>query len=276
VFKTLWKIRTLSKNSQRTYAKHLKRLNRDTNLNNPIETEKFIFELDCKNKTKNNYLIVYKHYCEANELEWVRPFLTNEPSVVKVPTEERINMVISSCSFKYSTIFHLSKMGLRPDEISKVILRDLDLERGEINVRTSKLGLDRTLRLRPETRDLLKDYICMFGITQVSQRLFPSAKTIRNRWIFYRNRAFTKFKDPELLKIRCYDLRHWFGTMTYIKTRDLLFTKYLMGHRNLESTLHYMHISKGLINFTEEYTVKIAASIEQFTSARAQLRILEL
>ena len=118
-------------------------------------------------------------------------------------------------------------MGLRPDEISKVILRDLDLDRGEINVRTSKLGLDRTLRLRPETRDLLKDYICIFGITQVNQRLFPSAKTIRNRWRFYRDRAFTKFKDPELLKIRLYDLRHWFGTMTYVKTRDLLFTKYL-------------------------------------------------
>jgi hypothetical protein len=42
---------------------------------------------------------------------------------VKVPTEEKIDLIISTASLRYSTIFHLSKHGLRPIEISKVTLR---------------------------------------------------------------------------------------------------------------------------------------------------------
>jgi len=243
----------------------LKRLAKDVDLNDPLKVEQFVFGHDCKNKTKNNYFMAYQHYCNANGIVWDRPNLKNERFPVKVPTEERINMVISSATPKYSTIFHLSKMGLRPDEISKIMLRDLDLERRELVVRTSKLGLERTLRLNREVVDLLKDYLCFNGISGIDERLFPRGKTIRNAWRKYRIRAFKKLKDTELLKIRLYDLRHWFGTTQYIKTRDIFHVKYLMGHRNIESTLHYMHIAKGLVNYSDEYTVKLASTLEEYT-----------
>jgi integrase len=129
-----------------------------------------------------------------------------------VPTEEKIDLIISTASLRYSTIFHLSKHGLRPIEISKVTLRDIDLQKGELVVRTSKLGLERTIKLRRETADLLKDYVYSNQITEISQHLFPSAKTIRNCWRKYRRRAYDKFRNIELLKIRLYDLRHWYGT----------------------------------------------------------------
>ena len=72
--------------------------------------------------------MAYSHYCQANNIEWDRPALRNEKYPVQVPTEERINMIISSASPRYATIFHLSKYGLRPDEISKITLRDIDLD----------------------------------------------------------------------------------------------------------------------------------------------------
>jgi integrase len=136
-------------------------------------------------------------------------------------------------------------MGLRPDEISKVLLRDMDLDRRELVVRTSKLGLERTLRLGRETNDLMKEYIHSNKISKITDRLFPNSKTIKNAWRKYRKRAFDKFKNPELLKIRLYDLRHWFGTTEYIKTRDIFHVKYLMGHRNIESTLSLYARRKG-------------------------------
>ncbi|MFC1802334.1 hypothetical protein ACFL0D_00005, partial [Thermoproteota archaeon] len=64
--------------------------------------------------------MAYGHYCKANGIDWTRPNLKNERYPVKVPTEERINLIISSATTRYSTIFHLSKHGLRPDEISKI------------------------------------------------------------------------------------------------------------------------------------------------------------
>ena len=55
--------------------------------------------------------------------------------------------------------FLLSKHGLRPDEISKITLRDIDLNSGVLAVRTSKMGLERTLKLKREAFDLLRDYV---------------------------------------------------------------------------------------------------------------------
>jgi integrase len=219
----------------------LKRLHRDSDLSDPVKVERWVFDLKCSNKTRSIFFDAYNHYCLANEIKWHKPVLKLESYPVKVPTEERINLIISTATKKYSTIFQISKHGLRPDEISKIMLRDLDLEKGELNVRTSKLGLERTLRLKLESKDLVKDYVQRFKIQGVNQRLFPESKTIKEKWRFYRKRAYDKFKDPELLKIRLYDLRHWFGTTTYIRTRDIFHVKYLMGHRNIQSTLYYMH-----------------------------------
>jgi integrase len=189
---------------------------------------------------------------------------------VKLPTEAKIDLIISTATQKYSTIFHISKHGLRPDEISKITLRDVDLERGILTVRTSKLGLERTLRLNPRTTDLLKEYVSKNAVNDLNKKLFASSRQLRDKWVHYRRKAYSKLKDPEILKIRLYDLRHWFGTTQYIQTRDIFHVKYLMGHRNIQSTLHYMHIAKGLVNYSDEFTVKVAKSLDEYTSLLEQ------
>ena len=240
-------------------------LDKHTDLNDPQSVERYVFAQKWKNKSRNNFFNAYNHYCTQNEIEWKRPILKEEVYPVKIPTKEKINLIIGQATPRYSTIYHLSKHGLRPDEISKITLRDINFDRGTLVVRTSKLGLERTLKLRPEALDLLREYVHRNKIIDISTRIFPKVKTIRNCWRKYRKRAFDKFKDTEFLKIRLYDLRHWFGTTEYIKTRDIFHVKYLMGHRNIESTLHYMHIAKGIVSYSEDYTVKVASSIEEFT-----------
>jgi len=268
--KTLWSLRNLSKNTQKTYAKMLRHLNEHTDLNDPESIERYVFNKDWKNKSRANYFNAYQHYCKEAGIDWNRPKLKEETYPVKVPTEEKINLIISQATPRYATIYHLSKHGLRPDEISKITLRDIDLETGSLVVRTSKLGLERTLKLKPEAKDLLREYIYRNRITTINKRIFPKVKTIRNCWRKYRQKAYEKLRDTELLKIRLYDLRHWYGTTQYIKTRDIFHVKYLMGHRNIESTLHYMHIAKGLVSYSDEYHVKIAKTIEEFTQLLEQ------
>lgn len=53
--------------------------------------------------------------------------------------------------------------------------------------------------------------------------------------------------------------------MTYLKTRDIFYVKYALGHRRIQSTLIYMHIAKGLINYSEDYACKVASNIEEAT-----------
>jgi integrase len=86
-------------------------------------------------------------YCKANRIDWQCPRIRARSSPIAIPTEERIDKIISAGNQKWTTIFSISKHGLRPDEVSKITLRDVDLQRGLLTVRTSKLGAARDLKL---------------------------------------------------------------------------------------------------------------------------------
>lgn len=234
------------------------------NLTNPIEVEKTIYNLKVKNTTKNKFFDAYQRFCIANNIEYKKPKkLRVEEFVIHVPTETRINMIIACCGWVYSTVYHLSKYGLRPDEISKLTLRNIDLEHGKITVPTSKMGASRTLQLKPQVVDLLRGYVNRKRVSNIDTHLFGSTRKIKETWRKYRARAFAKFKDVELLKIRLYDLRHWFGTTTYVKTRDIFYVKYVLGHRRLESTMIYIHLAKGLTEYPEDYSCQTAKTVEE-------------
>jgi len=75
-----------------------------------------------------------------------------------------------------------------------------------------------------------------------------------------KQRTADKLQRPNLLRISLYSLRHYFGTMTYHRTKDILYTQRKMGHRNLKNTLIYTH----LVNFrSDEYTVRVGETIHE-------------
>ena len=65
ILKALWSIRNLSKNSQRSYAKYLKRLYREVDMKDLFKVETFFLNAEWKNKTKSNFLMAYQPYCKA-------------------------------------------------------------------------------------------------------------------------------------------------------------------------------------------------------------------
>jgi integrase len=142
-------------------------------------------------------------------------------------------------------------------------LRNVDFTKGRLTVPTSKLGAQRTLQLKPQMRGLLQAYVSRRKIEGLDERLFASAGKVKDTWRKYRKRAFEKFIILDLLKIRLYDLRHWFATTTYLKTRDIFLVKYLLGHRRIENTMVYMHLAQGLDAATEEFTSRTARTVEE-------------
>ena len=79
---------------------------------------------------------------------WVPPRIKVKSAPITVPTEERIDKIISAGLQKWITVFSISKHGLRPDEVAKITLRDIDIARGLLTVRTSKLGDERLIKLK--------------------------------------------------------------------------------------------------------------------------------
>ena len=62
-----------------------------------------------------------------------------------------------------------------------------------------------------------------------------------------------------LKKYRLYDLRHYFATMLYHKTKLILLVKEKLGHKDIDNTLIYTH----LVNFSEdEYVTATASTVE--------------
>jgi len=60
--------------------------------------------------------------------------------------------------------------------------------------------------------------------------------------------------------IRLYDLRHFYATMLYHKTKDILFVKQQLGHRKIENTLIYTQLI-GLQN--DEYTSADVRTVDE-------------
>ena len=267
IFKTLASIQHLSKTNQRAISTRLKRLSREALLQNPLTVERFVYSLSVSNNYKNKLFEAYQYYANANAIPYKKPKkLRVEAFVIHVPTESRIDKIVACCGKVYSVVFSLSKHGLRPDELSKLTLRDLDLENNKLTIPTSKLGNQRTLVLKPQTVAMLKDYILRKGYSDPNSKLFASARKIKATWVKYRKRAYEKFKDPELLKIRLYDLRHWFGTMKYLETHDIFFVQYLLGHKRINNTLIYIHLVKAFGNYDSNFTCKAARTLNEAKS----------
>ncbi len=243
-------------------GQRLRYLSRHVDLECPEEVLDFIMNQRSWSRAyKQGMLIVYKRYAETFNIRFTPPKLRITSRPLQIPREEDIDLIISSCRFRNSLAFRILKeTGLRPIELHDLTLRDIDLNQGLIHVKTRKYGKPRTLKLKSKTKDLLRTYINMLQIKSLDQKLFPNPKTLKKTWERARKRTAIKFNKPELLKIRLYDLRHFFATKEYRKTRDILYVKEMLGHKTIQHIIRYIHT---VIQGETEYTCKIAKTVEE-------------
>jgi len=98
------------------------------------------------------------------------------------------------------------------------------------------------------------------GFKKDDQRIFNHYKnlnSLRRCFERYRKRTAHKLANPRILRITFHTLRHWKATMEYHKTKDILYVKQLLGHRNIQNTLIYTQ----LVDFKDdEYVARVAGS----------------
>ena len=247
ILKTLVKLKALGKSegTLRFVSDRLKYLARHVDLDNPERVNLFIASKECSESYKETLVKAYVYYARFNGIEYVKPKFRYERALPKVPTKENIMKVISASSFKYATIFRiLMETGIMPYELSRMKVSDIDLEKGILTVRGYKGHSSRAFKLSNETLAMLKQYLNRY----YAEYPFPKSEWIGKMWRKYRNRVANKLKDPNIKAIRLYDLRHYYASMLYYKTKDILLVKQQLGHKKLETTLIYTQ----LINFNNE------------------------
>jgi integrase len=107
---------------------------------------------------------------------------------------------------------------------------DIDLERGELQLRTTKGNVRTSVPLSRAICDHLRGYLA----GRANGLLFPvSSRHAQRRLEQWCRRAGIEHR------VRPHDLRHSFAIRIYRKTRDLLLVQAALRHRSIASTTVY-------------------------------------
>jgi integrase len=97
--------------------------------------------------TNREWRMFNNNYVEINDLHWALPHNRVEDKLPKIPTEEKINQIIVRARGKYVLVFYILRdTGMRPIELERTKVRDIDLDTGVITVRTAKGGAGRIVK----------------------------------------------------------------------------------------------------------------------------------
>lgn len=165
---------------------------------------------------------------------------------IYVPSKEETWQFISSMpDLKPKTMVTLMySSGLRIGEVCRLRYEDVDRRNLRLHIQHSKSRNDRYAILSKAALDLLTQY--WFECDRPMGYLFPKQRG-EDRPIdtFFLSRHIHAHEDRLgwERRLTCHSFRHAFGTHLYENGTDLLTIKALMGHKSMQSTTIYVHLS---------------------------------
>lgn len=177
------------------------------------------------------------------------PYPKRNFQLPKVLSQQQVAKLIESATTPFYRIILMAlyATGLRRAELAQLKVSDIDSERMVIHVKSGKGNKDREVMLSPKLLAELRLY-------------WRSLRRKPKTWLFPGNRWHTG-KDPMTTKVvwrACreaalraglgtevhpHTLRHCFATHLLEAGADLRTIQLLLGHRDLEETTIYLHLS---------------------------------
>jgi integrase len=141
--------------------------------------------------------------------------------------------------------------GMRYSEVMKLTKADVDCDSGVITLGETKNGEVRSIPLDDHQLELFKDH-CQ-TITADHALLFPSPNNPKKP-IDIRSAWENVVRDANILNFRFHDLRHTTASYLAIEEHSLLDIATLLGHKDLQMTKRYAHLS-------QEYKKKMVSTM---------------
>lgn len=169
----------------------------------------------------------------------------------KILSVEQVSKLIDAAPTRFYRILLMAlyATGLRRAELAHLKVTDIDRERMVIHVRGGKGRKDRDVMLSPKLLDELQCYLG--GLRSKPELwLFPGNRwhtgkipiTTKVIWFACRQAATRAGLEDE---IHPHTLRHCFATHLLESGADLRTIQLLLGHRDLEETTLYLHLSNA-------------------------------
>lgn len=203
-------------------------------------------------KTQNQIINAIKFYYEkVLGLKKHRYWIPRPRKETKLPVvaseEEVIRLLMASENLKHQCIMGmLYSSGLRRGELVDLQLKDINFDRRQVFVRGGKGKKDRTTLLSDRMINALTKYLALYKprkwLFEEQDGLQYSGQSIG---AIVRNSAI---KAGIKTKMSPHVLRHSFATHLMDKGTDTRYIQELLGHKSLETTAIYAHVSTRDLN----------------------------
>jgi integrase len=188
-------------------------------------------------KSLFNKAILWNKFKGTNPVRAVKLFKENNQRLRFLEREE-INKLLSVCNRNLRSIVTVAlNTGMRRGEILGLKWRDLDVKRSVIYLHNTKNGEKRELPINE----------------QVKTALIRVRKHPQSEYIFYKEdgshmgdikKSFlTALRKSGIKDFHFHDLRHTFASQLVMSGADLNTVRELLGHKSIQMTLRYSHLS---------------------------------
>ncbi|MCW4046664.1 MAG: tyrosine-type recombinase/integrase [Candidatus Bathyarchaeota archaeon] len=238
---------------------------RGADLSNPESVKETIFKQHWSEARKRNVINAYTLYLKIQKLTWEPPRTKVNRKFPFIPTEKEIDDLIAGCGKKCSTFLQLLKeTAMRCGEAKRLEWTDIDFEKNIITLNLPEKGSNPRLwkvsqKLISMLNNLPRDSEAVFGSGPITSMKTTFGKA--------RKRLAEKLQNPRLKRISFHTLRHWKATMLQHQTKDPLYVRDFLGHKELRNTEIYITIERTLFEpYSDEFTVRIAEKPEDVKS----------
>lgn len=218
--------------------------------------------LTCKGKLRSSTTVV--HYLASlshafaiavKDWEWIQenPIMKiSKPKISNGRTrflnEDEKERLLSACRESeskglYPIVILALSTGMRRGEIMNLKWGDIDLGRGSILLQTTKNGERRFVPLVGMTLDLLR---LKYANQTLDSLIFPALRS-QSKPIDIRSAWETALSKAGISNFRFHDLRHTAASYLAMNQASLLEIGTLLGHKTVQMTKRYAHLSNAHI-----------------------------
>ncbi len=104
------------------------------------------------------------------------------------------------------------------------------------------------------------------ALQKTDLRVFGNSPTSFRKSEFDQTRKVLarKLQNPRLERISFHTLRHWKATTLYHQTKDIIYVKAFLGHKNINTTLLYIQLARAIFQGSyDEFHVRVASEPEE-------------
>ena len=228
----------------------------------PESTKLALTRYKASQSRKRNAIVAYNQFLKLNSIVWEKPKCKVNRKFPFMPLEKELDTLISASGTKLSAFLQLLKeTAMRSGEAKRILWTELDFERNTVTLNDPEKGSNpRRWKTSPKLMGMLNN------LPRQSERVFGSGpiNSMKTTFIKMRKRSALKLQNPRLLKISFHTFRHWKATELYHQTKDALYVKDFLGHKELKNTEFYINIERSLFDeYADAFTVKVAEKPEE-------------